>query len=700
MIKFEANENGDVVVGEPFTAYDEVEELKGIFDNLKWSPNLIFRGRGGYYLFEISLNNSSIKLHIYLKKVSFGGRENRPYEKRTQFSAALDRAGYDAKDDPGSISLILGLYKQYELSEPIICAWKIEDWGNNIGRAFNCFTDIRSIAESYKSGFAQHKTSIGQISCAFKQNRFLEYINHRGILHTRIIEANELVELNNKPTYTDRLEEFDPIPKFDDLFQEVMDFLHNHQGIGNVTSMEESIAENLGLTYETRQKLHKDGPRTELGYRLAWARYYLKQAGLISSPKRTFWQLTATGESTKIVIKSEVRALKNLEEARSGVIKDSLLDYEEEDGIELEVESETQFIEHPFDPSLVDIRTKSMSLDLILKRLSSMAINMETSFQRKAGLWTITKQSRLIESILVKIPLPVFYFDGSSDDNWLVVDGLQRLTSLDNFVNKKSFALKNLEFLSQFNDKNFSQLPPHLQRRIEEFEITAYIIAPGTPKALKFNVFKRINTGGLTLTAQEIRNALNQGAPADFVKRLADMRAFKIATNFSISEDRMMDKEFVTRFLAFYLFPLSDYKSDMDTFLNSAMEKILELSNNGDELEKIASDFVKAMDASYAIFETDAFRKRYSIDDTKKPINKALFEVWAVCLSKLSDTQRNYLIANKNAVIKEFISSLNNDEEFNQSVSASTNDRSRVKKRFEVIDNIIKSNLESHDIKN
>jgi len=332
-----------------------------------------------------------------------------------------------------------------------------------------------------------------------------------------------------------------------------------------------------------------------------------------------------------------------------------------------------------------------MSLDLILKRLHREEIDLNTSFQRKAGLWDVVKQSRLIESILVKFPLPAFYFDGSDDNKWLVVDGLQRLSSLDNYVNKRAFGLQKLEFLSQFNGKKFHELPGYLQRRIEEFEITAYVIAQGTPKVLKFNVFKRINTGGLTLTSQEIRNALNQGEPAKFIKRLADLRSFKVATTFSISEDRMLDREFVTRFFTFYLFRFEDYKSDLDSFLNLAMGEINKMSAN--ELNDIAARFNNAMLTAFKIFDEDAFRKRYKKSDKRKPINKALFEVWSVLLSKLDKTEMDLLVQRRQIIKQKFIELLNKNEDFNLAISSGTGDRSKVRTRFNEINKIIQSTL-------
>ncbi|MFH7002114.1 GmrSD restriction endonuclease domain-containing protein [Flavobacterium bizetiae] len=698
MIRYEANLNGDVIPGEPFTKFNELDELEKIFDSLGWKHENLYSGRGGYYLFLLTLNDRrEIHAHIYLKRITFGGRENLPYEKRAQFSAAIDRKGFIKSEEETTeeYSLILGIYKNENFEDAIICAWDIHDWGHNIGRAFNCFVDVKAIAFAYKNGFSQHKSSKGQIVCCFKASQLLYYFENRHKLHKEL--KNEFInkKYHFKPLNDEIFENnyTDEIPKYPDLFQLVINVLKKHNGIANTNNIEFDTAEELKLTETARLKIHNEneGFRSELGYQLAWSRYYLKRAGLIESPKRLIWSLTELGWNTSQIDKSEIVKLATQKEVQTEIDNDTLFTVISENDIENENDSDNVLIDNPFDPNQVDIRTRTMSLDLILKRLKSDAIDMNTSFQRKPDLWNSTKQSRLIESILVKFPLPAFYFDGSNDNNWLVVDGLQRLSSLDNYVNKESFPLQNLEFLNQFNGYKFSELPSYLQRRIEEFEITAYVIAAGTPTVLKFNVFKRINTGGLILTTQEIRNALYQGRATEFVKKLSELRSFKMATTFTIPEDRLLDQEFVNRFLAFYLFDLTEYNSDLDGFLNNALDLI-----NKDlsiDIHFIETVFDEAMKTSIKIFSNDAFRKRFNKKDKRKPINKALFEVWSVLLSKLNVIEIS-LLTNRNQSLQEkFILLLNSDEDFNKAITSGTGDKSRVRKRFIEIKKIIQSTI-------
>lgn len=362
--------------------------------------------------------------------------------------------------------------------------------------------------------------------------------------------------------------------------------------------------------------------------------------------------------------------------------------------VEYEDVSSGVLMEKPFNPSKIDITTKHLTIDLLIKRLKAdpIEIDLAPAFQRKGDLWDDQKQSQLIESLLIKFPLPAFYFDGSDNNKWLVVDGLQRLSSLRNFVILKKLKLKGLEFLNKLEGDGFDDLPRNLQRQIEEAQITAYIINPGTPEEVKFNIFKRINTGGLILNSQEIRHALNQGISATFVAELAELRAFKDATENAINPNRMMDREFVTRFIAFYLYPYSDYIPDLDTYMNKAMSDIKRLTVQ--QREKIKSDFTKSMKLAKKIFNNWAFRKSDKYPDKRKPINKALFEVWSVLLAKLDDASREKLENNKTILFEKAVNLTKDDSVFFDSITTSTGNKSCVLDRFTKIDRIIKETLQ------
>jgi hypothetical protein len=360
------------------------------------------------------------------------------------------------------------------------------------------------------------------------------------------------------------------------------------------------------------------------------------------------------------------------------------------DGVD--VSNEEVVITTPFDTSKIRVETKNTQMDSLIKRIKNKEIDLAPGFQRRAGIWSDGAQSRLIESMLIKIPLPAFYMDATDDGRWLIVDGLQRLTTIRRFVISEELALCGLEFLTDYEGKKFSELPRSFQRRIEETDIVVYQIQPGTPDDVKFDIFRRINTGGEPLSAQEIRHALNQGDVTQWLERLANSDAFKDATDRGVSPKRMDDRECVLRFLAFSLSPPTSYKeNNFDLFLNSAMQRANKLDSK--VLQEYENLFYKAMNTAQQIFCGDAFRKRYKEIDPRYPINKALFEAWSVTLGKLDANECSSLIRDRAVVKTKFTQLMRDDKEFEVAISQGTGSVKRVRYRFAQIENIIKECL-------
>ncbi len=354
-------------------------------------------------------------------------------------------------------------------------------------------------------------------------------------------------------------------------------------------------------------------------------------------------------------------------------------------------------IKVPFNPNNIKVSIRPYTLGQILEDLEDEVINFNTDFQRLANLWSVKKKSRFIESLLLNLPIPSFYFAEDMDKKWEIVDGLQRISSLKGYVKDKSFLLTDLEFLGEYAGKSFAELPRDLQRRIKTFQITIYVIEKGTPSVVKYNIFSRINQGGLVLKPQEIRHALHQGIAADLVKEMVSPenscgKAFLKATMEKIKTDRMEDRDFATRFAAFYLIGYEKYEPDLDTFMNKGMTEMAK--SEPSVRTKLRKDFEKAMKAAYAIFEEDAFRKRLKTDDNKKPINKALFEVLSVNFAKRTDAELALLISRK-AGFKKKLMALHNrpDGKFLRSITNGTAQKEMVEQRFTDIKTIIDQTL-------
>lgn len=306
----------------------------------------------------------------------------------------------------------------------------------------------------------------------------------------------------------------------------------------------------------------------------------------------------------------------------------------------------------PFDPAKIDITMKPLTLDALLKRIKNEEIEFDTSFQRKAGLWSKRQKSQLMESIFLKIPLPAFYFDATDEDQWLIIDGLQRVSTLKEFVVDKKLKLQDMEFFQQLEGCTYDDLPRLFKRRIDETVINVYLVNPTTPKNVKFNIFKRINTGGLTLESQEIRNALYQGAATDLLKKCAEKESFLTATAGSIKSERMLDREFVLRYVAFCHLGLQNYTTNIDEFLNEAMKYLNHISE--DKLKKIEKEFDWVMNGIYKIMGNYAFRK-IARDGRRRPINKVIYESWCYVLRKYTPFEIDRLIERKAQVFQRYM---------------------------------------------
>ena len=356
-------------------------------------------------------------------------------------------------------------------------------------------------------------------------------------------------------------------------------------------------------------------------------------------------------------------------------------------GVEVEEDDETK-IEHPFDPEKIKVRTTSILVGQLVSRIEHEEIDLEPDFQR-LSVWDSKRRCRFIESLLLKIPIPVFYVVADEQENWSVVDGIQRISTVYDYVTDK-FPLSQLEYLSQLDGMKHSELSRRMQRRIDETEFVVNVIEPGTSEDVMFNIFRRINTGGMPLRGQEIRNALYPGPVREYLKELAETKEFLKAT------DKFDQKKpvWLTASVSCVLSPSTprpweEYDAnDLNGYLCRAMEHI-----NAMTLERrnsISKDFKKAMQAAYDLFGQDAFRKRKSQDDSRRPVSKALFEAWSVQLARCSPEQIRELVTKREKVIDRFLTLMNQDGDFDKAISYSTGVPRRVKKRFSAIEQLVK----------
>ena len=373
-------------------------------------------------------------------------------------------------------------------------------------------------------------------------------------------------------------------------------------------------------------------------------------------------------------------AYKPLTGGEVGIDQDSGLESEQEDSSE---------IKRPFDPEKIKIRTINITVGQLVFRIDHDEIDLAPDFQRTAGIWDNKRKSQFIESFLLRIPIPVFYVAADENEIWSMVDGLQRTWAIHDYVTGK-YGLTQLEYMIKLDGYYYNDLPRPMQRRISETLIVVNIIEFGTPKEVMFNIFRRIN--GMMFNGQEIRNFLHPGPIRIYLKVLVGTEEFLQATDNSIKTNRMADRECALRFLAFYVEPWERYSTnDLDRYLGLTMEKINAIGSI--ERTRLLMAFKKAMRAAFYIFGNDAFRKRYNPNAQRNPINKALFEAWSVGLARRSDDDIDILVKNREDVIAKFMSLMKDDREFDTAISYSTGDPSRIRKRFQAIEELIKGHL-------
>lgn len=366
-------------------------------------------------------------------------------------------------------------------------------------------------------------------------------------------------------------------------------------------------------------------------------------------------------------------------------------------GVEQEDESDEsvepgQDMLQPYDPRKIRVDSKPFSIKQIIEMIDCKDLDIAPDFQRRR-VWKEKQKSLLIESILLRIPLPVFYFSADDEGRMQVVDGVQRLSTIKSF-SKNEFSLENLEYLqNDLNKKKFNDIENTIwSRRFLSTTLNANVIDPQTPDGVKFDIFRRLNTGGTPLTAQEIRHCISKPRTRDFLRRLCNQEAFHQATRNQLKNHiRMVDQDVVLRFIAFKLLPkIEEYsKNDnLDNLLTSTIRKLDDKKTTpDDQLDALEAGFVQAMKNALFLFGEHAFRKWYLDDDEIHPINRALFDVWSV---ELSDKSQEWLEPRKKKIVTGIRELMTSDNRFIKAISAGTSKFHTVAARFSKIRELLK----------
>lgn len=374
----------------------------------------------------------------------------------------------------------------------------------------------------------------------------------------------------------------------------------------------------------------------------------------------------------------------------------SLSEGEDLDGLDTEEDSSGHSGRlKPWDPGKIRISTKSFTLREVVEQINDGDIDLSPDFQREY-VWKARRRTRLIESILLGIPLPAFYFNQGASGAYQVVDGVQRLSTIALFMRDQHILSKDdLEYLSDLDGEKFTDLDPAALRRFRSTQIVVHVIEPQTPDEVKYDIFSRVNTLGSPLSAQEIRHAMSEKRSRHFVARLADSEAFDTATERHYwkklsdgaivrESGRMANRELALRFCAFRICTIDQYRQfpSLDAFLMNFTKRIdgsAEPTIADHELAGLEKDFNQAMAAAYEVLGNAAFR-RWPLDaDRRGPINRAVFEAQA---NALADYKLATLVSHAHAIKHAFRAAFN-EPEYLRAVTVGTGDANRVAYRLD-----------------
>jgi len=311
----------------------------------------------------------------------------------------------------------------------------------------------------------------------------------------------------------------------------------------------------------------------------------------------------------------------------------------DDDKMEIEAQDELELTGPPY-PAVIDtqvrIAKEQSSVFEFLRKESRGELVLAPDFQRN-DVWDEKHQSELIESILMGIPIPLIYLFENEQGERQIIDGKQRVTTLKLFMNNE-LALTSLFMLPKLKGAKFDDIPPLLQAKLEDYLLYYYVIQPPTPEHVKFNIFERINRGGISLNKQEMRHALYQGKATTLIQELADSEAFKNATGNGVRANRMRDRYLILRFIAFYLYRTEqlsdiDYHSDIDSFLAATMKYLNTASTAF--IEQIKEHCLLGLTMIYQTLGKEAFRFETKEAGQKRPVNMGLFEMLLFVFSQL-----------------------------------------------------------------
>jgi len=333
--------------------------------------------------------------------------------------------------------------------------------------------------------------------------------------------------------------------------------------------------------------------------------------------------------------------------------------------------------------------TIDYNLESLFQLIKKRTIDLAPKYQRRFR-WDEKRKSKLVESFLMNVPIPPIFLNEDDYGKYSVIDGKQRLSSIKDFLSG-DLILTGLEVFEDLNGSNFYDLPKAFQNVIKiRGTLRAIIILRQSDKDIKYEVFQRLNTGGVRLNAQEIRNSAYPGKLNDALICLSEKKKFQKMLGIKSKKksrlyQEMKDVELVLRFLS-----LKDswnhYGGGLKEILDSYIDENRDMNEDG--INKITDDFIETLEKVEIIFgEAGAFRRW--LPDKKKWKQQISVPIFDAQMFACYGKNKGTLEENKKDIILKFKNIITTDEEFIESISSSTATPKRFTYRINIIEGLI-----------
>lgn len=322
-----------------------------------------------------------------------------------------------------------------------------------------------------------------------------------------------------------------------------------------------------------------------------------------------------------------------------------------------------------------------LTVDSLVNQIRSETIHLRPltnrlRHQRKA-VWPKRLASRLIESILLNIPIPPCYFSQNQEFELDVIDGQQRLYSIFRFLNNE-FALSNLEILSELNKLRFADLVPRMQRKIETYILRVMIITSDSDPEIQFDVFERLNTHTMPLNSQELRNCMYRGSLNDLLGNLAEHEPWLKILGRAQPDERMRGEESILRFLALYTDGWDQYRTPQKHWLNEFARKGRSFAP--EKISLLSEAWKQAVGNCLLVFAPNECFRRNLRDERRSVINRSLMDL---VMTSLAGREPQVVKAISSDFRKSYTEILG-DKEFQDLIGRSLDHRNRTLRRLEI----------------